>query len=118
MTKTWIDHSEYSRECRLAWFDEDDGEGGCIGDCGPCEMSAITSETNRSDREVIVANVTASKTDGVSKDSSGFYWEDYASANHALKQIKIALKNIEHPWPEWALKAKAAGWKSPKGWKP
>lgn len=28
------------------------------------------------------------------------------------------LANADHPWPEWALTAKAAGWTPPEGWKP
>jgi len=41
------------------------------------------------------------------------------AANY-MRTIKTALRHAhdDTPWPEWALKAQAAGWKPPKGWKP
>lgn len=49
-----------------------------------------------------------------------FAWETLAGARTALAAIKAGLlaDASKRPWPDWAIKAKAAGWKPPKGWKP
>jgi hypothetical protein len=47
-----------------------------------------------------------------------FFWESRSSAAKALKVAKEAIKNREHPLPDWAKTALAEGWKAPKGWKP
>lgn len=36
--------------------------------------------------------------------------------NTALKAERAKRRDV--PWPEWAIKATAEGWKPPKGWKP
>lgn len=50
------------------------------------------------------------------------YWtfETRAEANQALKILNGCMKRAQDakPWPEWAIKAQAAGWTAPKGWKP
>lgn len=37
-----------------------------------------------------------------------------------MRTLKNALARAHDatPWPDWAVKAQAAGWKAPKGWKP
>ncbi len=53
-------------------------------------------------------------------DSTGFWWESESAARAALAKVKVIAKTLlnDVPWPEWARKALAAGWKPPKGWKP
>jgi hypothetical protein len=58
----------------------------------------------------------------------GFRFERKSDAQKALTAAKAAVKALRErakqvaknstPWPTWALQAKAAGWKPPKGWKP
>ena len=102
---------------RLAWYFEDEGDfGGIVGE----ELYTENALKNASadDREAIVAQLTAAKTEGVQRDAVGYFWESKKDALGALRACKTAMKNTETPWPEWAIKAQAAGWKAPKGWKP
>jgi hypothetical protein len=51
-------------------------------------------------------------------DISGFYWNTQSGAIRALKAVRAAVEAGGEPWPDWSLKAKEAGWKPPKGWRP
>lgn len=47
-------------------------------------------------------------------------WETYSEATKALRAARAAVKAVrdKRPWPKWAIKAKAEGWRPPRGWKP
>jgi hypothetical protein len=98
----WIVDDEFSPD--------DSGNGACVGEEGD-------------DPEMTIANVVAEKSESAEKDGSGFLWSSEREARAVLKNVKAAIR-IYHdqmanrPWPEWAEKALAAGWKSPKGWHP
>jgi hypothetical protein len=104
---------------RIAWFlaDEDD-LGGTIGD-GEDYSDAELANAATDERPHIIANQAAAKTDGLKRDGRGYYWETKRAATTALRAMNLAIKNDGGPpWPEWATKAAAEGWKPPKGWKP
>jgi hypothetical protein len=46
-----------------------------------------------------------------------YAWKTESAAKKVLSQINKVLQS-QTPWPDWALKAQAEGWKAPKGWKP
>ena len=95
-----------------------DGElGGVVGEERFDESDLVGASGELWD--VIKANLTASKTDGVQRDSTGYYWDSPRLARSALRAIRAALRDkTSKPWPDWAIAASAAGWKAPKGWKP
>jgi hypothetical protein len=62
-------------------------------------------------------------------EHSGFRFDRRVDAQRVLRAAQSAVKalrerakqvakNSTATWPMWALQAKAAGWKAPKGWKP
>lgn len=102
----------------IIWEFEDD-TGGTLGDelYSPDRLK----NADAGDWDHIAATIAAGKTDLVQHNpSDGYYWPTRAAANAALKAIKAALKagREAKPWPEWAIKAKGAGWTPPKGWTP
>ena len=102
---------------RIAWFFDEEGDYGAIlGEEVYTAADLLKSKVEG--REHILATVTASLTDGVERDERGYSWTSIKKARCALKAIKAALKHDVGPWPEWAVKAQAEGWKAPKGWKP
>lgn len=107
-------------EFQIGW-EIDGDEGAMLGETlyKKNDLKTCSSE----DWDHVMATIVASETDGVSRSrgdyTSGFVWESKRQAVDALRVIKIALKNKStKPWPDWALKAKAAGWKPPKTWTP
>lgn len=118
-TKLIIDDND-SYVYRLAWFIvEDDYIGGTLGEETYTEAD-LKRKKDPESREHIAATIAASRTVGVERDSNGYYWGSRKAASAALKACKIAMKvaRAGTPWPEWAVKASAAGWKPPKGWTP
>jgi hypothetical protein len=102
---------------RIAWtFDGE--EGAILGECGGY-TDADLAKAKTDDWDHIAATVAASKTAGVERDERGYYWESRKDAQAALRACKASVKDkSSKPWPDWAVKAKAAGWKPPKNWKP
>ncbi len=103
----------------ITWCSEE-GEGSSVGEF---EYTAASLEAaDDDDRETVVAELAAQDTEGVARgEGKRFVWRTHKLASAALKAIKAALKrdkNREKPWPEWAIKAQAAGWKPPKAWSP
>ena len=99
------------------WLAADDDMGAVLGESTYTETDLIDTD----DYEHIRATLVAAETPGVnrrSNDMGGYYWETFKAARLALRTIKSALKAAGKPWPAWALQAKAAGWRPPKGWKP
>lgn len=101
---------------RISWYlPEDEDIGGSVGD----EVFTEKDLTNPDfDRDCVVAYMAAKETAGVDRDT-GFYWDTEAKAKAALRIVRAALKaDGGAPMPDWAIRALAAGWKMPKGWKP
>ncbi len=103
---------------KLIWFlPEDDDFGAVIGDDLYTEQELASAKSD--DRPHMIATITAGKTADVERDLNGYHWPTKAKAEAALRAINAALKNdTGAPMPDWAVKASAAGWKAPKGWKP
>lgn len=113
-----IDERGYDGEYRIGWFLSEDGDfGAMIGETKYTEAQ-IAKMTDREDHECALAYLAALKTDGYRVDWRGLIWESRSAAQKALRAIKAAIANADHPWPEWAVKARAEGWTPPKGWKP
>jgi len=114
----WLDIGGDEYRWYIAWFFEDDGEGGALGESTHTEKDLENATPE--DREHILATLTAQKTEGWERGNFGVLtWESLTKAKAALRAVKAALKSDKGgKWPEWAVKAQAAGWKPPKGWKP
>lgn len=110
------DNSDNGRH-RIAWYFPEDGDiGGNIGEKKYKETDLAKAKPD--DWDHVAASLAAEQTENVARDNYGLYWESYDDARRALRAIKLAVKSKSKPWPEWAVKASAAGWKAPKGWKP
>lgn len=99
--------------------------GGALGDAFP--LKKLDDKTKDEDRSFVIANITASQESPAGRNLYGFYWNTEAQARKVLSKVKAALKadaaaqkalKAGKPWPEWAVKAKAEGWRAPKGWVP
>ena len=104
----------------LGWYIPDENDFGAhVGeDAREVEKVLATKEPpeSRADFDNWVVIVAVHKlADGVG--AHGFYFESMKRAKEALAAANLALlsKNV---WPDWALKAKAAGWTPPKNWVP
>jgi hypothetical protein len=103
----------------ICWYFPDEGDqGGTLGES--TYTAAQLAKAEPADWEHIKATITAGQTAGVERAGhDGYRWESRTDAFAALRAIKAAIKDKSNkPWPEWAVQAKAAGWKPPKGWKP
>lgn len=119
MSKLAIDSDQLGIYRIYWWIDED--LGGCIGEIkgSEAEEVEVAKKGDLETWECYVASRVAASSEGQKCDWRGFYWDTEKAARAAKKQIEIALRNKpEAPWPDWAVKAKAAGWAPPKGWKP
>ena len=101
---------------RLAWFFSDMSDvGGNLGDVLPRDVDDRDER-----RELDTMHKTAMLTYGVQKDRDGFYWPSERAAKTALTAVNAAARAARagKRWPDWAIKARAAGWTPPKGWTP
>lgn len=104
-----------SDECayRIGWADPDSGEINLhVG-----ETTQPKDAPAQPDKWLawIAHRVANQSAEGRESDGS-FYWPTVRAARQALAAISLAVQSGK-PWPEWAIKAKAAGWKAPKRWK-
>lgn len=99
--------------------------GGALGDALP--LKELDDKTKDEDRSWVVSNLVASQESPSGRNRDGFYWDTESKARKALAKVKAAIKadaaaqkalKAGKPWPEWAVKAKAEGWRAPKGWMP
>lgn len=102
--------NEYSY--RICWV-VDGEEGALLGD-----YLRHSTDIKEDDEHRIVTE--AARFHGGEIDNLGLFWESRARAQKALVSARAALKaaRSSKPYPEWAVKALAAGWKAPKGWTP
>lgn len=110
---------DYHGDHRIVWFLSDVQDlGAVLG-----ENTYAPSDLKRAkpdDRDHIAATIAASQTAAVQQDSKGYFWPSRRDANVALRECNAAIiaAKADAPWPQWAIKAKTAGWKAPKGWTP
>jgi hypothetical protein len=97
----------------IAFVDEDWGDPGFVFGDDPGDDLECVHFTNAIQSYVDEHSVELHRTDMRPKT---FGYKKDATA--AMKRAREALRHIEKPWPEWAVKAKAEGWKPPKNWKP
>jgi hypothetical protein len=117
---------ESDDEYRLKWWiSEDEDYGATVGERG--ELPTEDSDIEWYTAEVVCFRLYKANQDSdtFGLDYQGFWWSSKVRATKVLTQIhaetQVALstgKGAENPWPDWAITAKAAGWKPPKGWKP
>jgi hypothetical protein len=116
---------EYRDSFRIQWeLDDGDDLGAFLGQSTKCPPDKAPE--NKDDREFWAHEragfqvIYSPDSEGCGHDHTGFWWETETKAKFALAKVnamaKAALSEI--PWPDWAVKATAAGWKPPKGWKP
>lgn len=119
-------------ECRngyqIGWELEGEGDiGACLGqdeftekDLQEAKLAFANGKDDEGHYEHILATMTVKALADGRSGWDGYYWESFAKAKKALSLAKAALQAAKSnvPWPDWAIKAKAAGWKAPKGWKP
>lgn len=110
---------------QIKWFlaDDDNDFGAILGEV-EYTLEDVT-QAKSEDWDHRMATYVAGKSKGVERCSGGmgYGWEALKDAKLALREISVALKAgakgaLKKPWPAWALEAKAAGWKAPKGWTP
>lgn len=68
--------------------------------------------------EVWATNTVAEKHADSRKSSGQFAFHTYSKAKQALQEMNALLLGRKLKWPEWAVKAKAAGWEPPSNWQP
>ncbi len=109
---------ETNNGIQLTWVNGDDYDefGLCVGES---DFLPEGEPTGRSDREIWLANKAAKPfaCEEVSNSIRGFVFDNMSKAAMALNAVNEAL-NAGKSMPEWAVKAKSAGWKPPAGWKP
>lgn len=105
---------------RIAWyFPSIDDIGAHLGDRDNIPRSDITDEEKREVWEMETADKAVAPFSSLRNGYSGFEFESERVAKQALAAANAALNmGSDTPMPDWAVKATAAGWKSPNGWKP
>lgn len=100
-----------ARGWAIAWWHE--GEDGlCLGENFP----SADHETQVAQAAIFEAGL-APERDALMRL---WLWDSKKAAFASLRVANAALVAAESdkPWPDWAQKALAHGWKPPKGWKP
>ena len=109
------------------WLPEEDDYGATVGESGtePTRTKDIDIEWYTAEVVCFRCLKATPDSDTFGLDKQGFWWTSKSKANKVLAQIraetKVALQakgESGAEWPEWAITAKANGWKPPKGWKP
>ena len=108
----------------IGWFLRDEGDFGLM--LGQWRLDGESLEGESDD-----TRETDAACDAIRKLSVGqgrpddlaareWTWESKSGATKALRAAKAAAAaaKTDRPMPEWAVKALAAGFKAPKGWKP
>lgn len=107
-----IDDSE---DIGIGWIIPDDNEfGAYVGDMR--YDSPVAPKDKETWEAWAVYQAVKPFAEGMTQ-LNGFYFGSKKKAQLALQAANDALIS-NAPWPEWAVRAKAAGWAPPKGWKP
>lgn len=99
----------------LVWYIPDDEDFG--GYVGESEIYQASEAPKSKDEWEIWTADNQAKRFAEGRDGTGFYFNTATKAKLALAAANEVLLTGA-PWPDWALKAKEAGWTPPKGWKP
>ena len=104
-----------SGDYSIGWVIPDEGEfGAYIGDT---DYNSPTAPKSKDEWEAwAVYQAVKPFAEGKSQ-LNGFYFGSKRQAQLALQAANASLVS-NAPWPEWAVRAKAAGWTPPKGWRP
>jgi hypothetical protein len=111
----------------LVWYFPDDGEyGAVVGEARRqlptlAQLEKEIAKAQSEELAIEAAIISAfADTDEIYISRRGFAFACQSSARKALRVAKIAAEtyNASRPWPDWAIKAAAEGWRRPKGWKP
>lgn len=103
---------------RVVWYFPDDGENGAtLGEGGVPIPKQWGRSRDAGKREAYAIDRALIE---FPRDNCGFWWESKDEARRAMALAQAACESAHaaKPWPAWAVKARAAGWKAPKGWKP
>lgn len=124
---------------RLAWLIEEDGFdcGSLVGEDFYGSSKSPEMRRKAADRlllkaskaslenyEVRIVDLAVCTMPEAIEDDGAAAFETLTQARKALSVARAAQKQArleweqKRPWPEWAQKATAAGWKAPKGWTP
>lgn len=127
---------------RVSWYDDDEGEGGSLGqehsrgveamDASMAKAKERRTSEDWEHYEYLYVERAAQqwyaalgpRATEVTIATVGYVLENERLARELLKVGRNAVKNAKLewdsgvPWPEWARTAQANGWKPPKGWKP
>jgi len=108
----------------LAWLLDEDGDiGYVVGTDSPQPIAgiddaddALTSFAEEEARQFLAEHQNCVYV----SDVGAIIFEVTKDAKAVLAKAKVRLASwkSKKPWPEWAIQAKAAGWKMPKTWKP
>jgi len=115
MSKERLQVYDDSGVYRIAWYFPDEGEIGMRLGEDIKDLNKSGVEADHKEASLAVQAIV-----GVELDSEGFWWDSKTQAQAALRIAKRAIEELEGsmPWPEWAKRAEAHGWRPPKGWKP
>ena len=117
---SYLDIDEQGGAIRIAWFfPEDEDFGAYVGDRDVSEArDEDTDEDKKAKWEIMTADAAAKPFSCGKSMLYGYEFETEKKAKLAILAANESLLNDGAPMPEWAVKATAAGWKPPKGWKP
>jgi len=111
---SYLDIDERAKGLYIAWYLPNDGNfGAYLGE--DAELSP-KPPNDKEGWEMWTAN-RAVRPLSEGRDQHGYVFETMKAAKEALAAANQALRG-DSPWPQWAIKAKAAGWTPPKDWKP
>jgi hypothetical protein len=106
----------------IGWYDRNEGEFGMyLGDRGekitkPPFKDASERESSISEQ---IASDFAKERDSVFICNGQYIFDKLKDAKECLAMINEALlSSSDIPMPEWARKARLAGWMPPDGWTP
>ena len=106
------------------WDDEDDMMAGDLrlGEVLPVSPKDSVEDQKGCEEHNFITDEVRKEVPPDYIDNEAFCWDTENRVKKALGVARRALKafksHYKKPWPEWALRAHAAGWRPPKGWKP
>lgn len=114
-----------SAHWRIAWFLEEDADTGAHLGETVFTKADLKKEKHPESRDHIAASLAAARSAGVELFEGAYCWRSKRDVQQALRECNAAIKadravrkGTTKTWPDWAIKAKAAGWKPPKKWQP
>lgn len=97
------------------------GRGWCIsyGQAQGGREELLGQSRRREDRPLAEAVLGLVPAHAVGKGGE-FIWPTKTVAARAMRIARLTVRELEEgrPWPDWARRAIAEGWKPPRRWKP